>query len=354
VLTTEKDVHRTDRTIPLFAGEDTPHPDPSSPFADVGTNVHLEQMKDMLLTYNEYNRDLGYVQGMSDLLAPIYAVMQDDAIAFWGFQHFMDRMERNFLRDQSGMRKQLLTLDHLVQLMDPKLYLHLQSADSTNFFFFFRMLLVWYKREFQWLDVLHLWEVLWTDYLSSGFHLFVALAILEKHRDVIMEHLKHFDEVLKYVNELSTTIDLESTLIRAEALFRRFQRTVEAIDKKSNFPAPKLRQRPTRLSPTSSSSTVPASPGASANTSGVDAVTAGSTNSGGGDASASGGGSGGGNGSRDKGKRPASQGRVSSELEDVRPKVISPELRGLLSRKVEVLPRKVVRKEGEGLASLKK
>ncbi|KAK0101094.1 GTPase activating protein [Cadophora gregata] len=194
----EKDVHRTDRTIPLFAGEDTPHPDPSSPFADVGTNVHLEQMKDMLLTYNEYNRDLGYVQGMSDLLAPIYAVMQDDAIAFWGFQHFMDRMERNFLRDQSGMRKQLLTLDNLVQLMDPKLYLHLQSADSTNFFFFFRMLLVWYKREFPWLDILHLWEVLWTDYLSSGFHLFIALAILEKHRDVIMEHLQHFDEVLKY------------------------------------------------------------------------------------------------------------------------------------------------------------
>ena len=106
--------------------------------------------------------------------------------------------ERNFLRDQSGMRAQLLTLDHLVQLMDPALYLHLQSADSTNFFFFFRMLLVWYKREFEWSDILRLWEALWTDWLSSNFHLFIALAILEKHRDVIMEHLKHFDEVLKY------------------------------------------------------------------------------------------------------------------------------------------------------------
>lgn len=196
-------------------GEDIPHPDPDSPFADVGTNVHLEQMKDMLLTYNEYNKDLGYVQGMSDLLAPIYAVMQDDAVAFWGFVGFMDRMvrsrtalvyrpllttsqERNFLRDQSGMRKQLTTLDHLVQLMDPKLYVHLQSADSTNFFFFFRMLLVWYKREFEWADILRLWESLWTDYLSSNFHIFIALAILEKHRDVIMAHLKHFDEVLKY------------------------------------------------------------------------------------------------------------------------------------------------------------
>ena len=211
-------MHRTDRNIPLFAGEDTAHPDPNSPFAEVGTNVHLEQMKDMLMTYNEYNKSLGYVQGMSDLLAPIYAVMQDDAAAFWGFVGFMDRMvskrrsyvelfklsyshliqERNFLRDQSGMRVQLLTLDHLVQLLDPKLYLHLQKADSTNFFFFFRMLLVWFKREFEWLDVLHLWEVLWTDYLSANFHLFIALAILEKHRDVIMEHLQHFDEVLKY------------------------------------------------------------------------------------------------------------------------------------------------------------
>src|ERR1700755_2978451 len=92
VLHAEKDVHRTDRTIPLFAGEDIPHPDPDSPFADAGTNVHLEQMKDMLLTYNEYNKELGYVQGMSDLLSPIYAVMQDDAAAFWGFVGFMERM----------------------------------------------------------------------------------------------------------------------------------------------------------------------------------------------------------------------------------------------------------------------
>ena len=49
-------------------------------------------MKDMLRTYNEYNKELGYVQGMSDVMAPIYAVLQDDAIAFWGFVRFMDRM----------------------------------------------------------------------------------------------------------------------------------------------------------------------------------------------------------------------------------------------------------------------
>ncbi|KKA26607.1 hypothetical protein TD95_003417 [Thielaviopsis punctulata] len=232
----EKDVHRTDRNIAMFSGDDIPHPDPKSPFSEVGTNVHLEQLKELLLTYNEYNTDLGYVQGMSDLLAPLYAVIQDDALAFWCFQHFMDRMERNFLKDQSGMRSQLLTLDHLVHFMDPKLHEHLKSLDSTNFFFFFRMLLVWYKREFEWNDVLHLWEVLWTDFVTCSFHLFVALAIVEKHRDVMINHLKGFDEVLKYVNELSGTMDLDSTLIRAESLFRKFQRMVEAVDKKHNFP----------------------------------------------------------------------------------------------------------------------
>ncbi|KND93855.1 GTPase-activating protein GYP7 [Tolypocladium ophioglossoides CBS 100239] len=306
----EKDVHRTDRNVPIFQGEDTPHPDPNSPFADVGTNVHLEQMKEMLLTYNEYNKDLGYVQGMSDLLAPIYAVIQDDAIAFWGFQKFMERMERNFLREQSGMRAQLLALDQLVNFMDPKLWNHLQSADSTNFFFFFRMILVWYKREFAWLDVLRLWEGLWTDYMSAEFPLFVALAILEKHRDVIMEHLKAFDEVLKYVNELSNTIDLESTLIRAESLFRRFQRMVEAIDKKQNFPAPRpagpSSPGPWPQQPQSPSSSTPAKDNAAAN----------------------------------KGK---------AAEEPRQPKVITPELRKLLSRKVEVLPRKTVAQKGDGM-----
>src|ERR1700710_2217511 len=105
------------------------------------------------------------------------------------------------------MRLQLLTLDHMVQILDPKLYTHLEKADSTNFFFFFRMLLVWYKREFEWSDTLRLWESLWTDFYSSQFHTFFAVAILEKHRDVIMEHLQHFDEVLKYIHELSNTMD---------------------------------------------------------------------------------------------------------------------------------------------------
>ncbi|CEP13047.1 hypothetical protein [Parasitella parasitica] len=225
----DKDVHRTDRTVDIYADESMPNPDP---FMHVGTNKHLEILKSILCTYNVYNTELGYVQGMSDLLSPLYAVIGEEPLSFWAFAGFMERMKSNFYTDQSGMHKQLLTMDLLLQFMDPSLYKHFQRTDSTNFFFCFRWLLVWYKREFPWLDMLSLWEVLWTDYLSDKFHLFIALSILDQHRDVIIEYLKNFDEILKYTNDLSMTINLEETLQRAEILYYQFKQRVEAVDNK--------------------------------------------------------------------------------------------------------------------------
>jgi hypothetical protein len=130
------------------------------------------------------------------------------------------------------MHHQLLIMDHLLRFMDPSLYRHLQATESCNFFFCFRWLLVWYKREFPWDDMLTLWEVLWTDYLTDKFHLFIALAILDKHRDHIIQYLMNFDEVLKYMNDLSMTIDLQDILQRAEILFYQFKQRVDAIDSK--------------------------------------------------------------------------------------------------------------------------
>jgi len=74
---TEKDVNRTDRTLPFFAGEN---------------NVNLQLLSDILMTYVMYNFDLGYVQGMSDLLSPILFVMNDEVDAFWCFVGFMDKV----------------------------------------------------------------------------------------------------------------------------------------------------------------------------------------------------------------------------------------------------------------------
>ncbi|OAD77895.1 hypothetical protein PHYBLDRAFT_108322, partial [Phycomyces blakesleeanus NRRL 1555(-)] len=225
----DKDVHRTDRTIDFFEGDDLPNPDPDM---SVGTNANLEIMKDILVTYNFYNPDLGYVQGMSDLCAPLFVAMGNEAMAFWVFAKFMDRMKSNFLVDQTGMHGQLKTLDSLIRFMDPELYKHFEQTETANLFFCFRWLLVWFKREFQWEDVILLWEVLWTDHLSNQFIMFVALAVLDERRDIILKEMTQFDELLKYINDLSGTINLKSTLERAQVLFEQFRRQVKAMDNK--------------------------------------------------------------------------------------------------------------------------
>ena len=87
---------------------------------------------------------------MSDLCAPAYVVMgSDEALTFWCFVEIMNRMvsvdfgyvslvtesspqKQNFLRDQSGMKKQLLTLQQLIGVMDPELYRHLGMRFSTS------------------------------------------------------------------------------------------------------------------------------------------------------------------------------------------------------------------------------
>ncbi|KAH9287587.1 hypothetical protein KI387_031704 [Taxus chinensis] len=199
----EKDVVRTDRCLPYYDGDDNPN---------------LDRLRDILLTYAFYNFDLGYCQGMSDLLSPILFVMEDESEAFWCFVALMERLGANFDRDQNGMHSQLLALRKLVEHLDNALHNYFKQADCLNYFFCFRWILIQFKREFEYEKVMRLWEVLWTHYLSEHFHLYICIAVLKRHRKTIMEEQMDFDTILKFINELSCQIDLEATLRDAEAL----------------------------------------------------------------------------------------------------------------------------------------
>ncbi|PIA42389.1 hypothetical protein AQUCO_02000087v1 [Aquilegia coerulea] len=198
----EKDV-RTDRSASFYDGDDNP-------------NVTL--LRNILLTYSFYNFDLGYCQGMSDLLSPILFVMKDESESFWCFVSLMERLGPNFNRDQNGMHSQLFALSKLVELLDSPLHNYFRQNDCLNYFFCFRWVLIQFKREFDYEKMMRLWEVLWTHYLSEHFHLYVCVAILKKHRAKIMGEQMDFDTLLKFINELSGHIDLDVTLRDAEAL----------------------------------------------------------------------------------------------------------------------------------------
>lgn len=57
------------------------------------TTAHTAALRTILMTYHQYSPTLGYVQGMSDLLSPIYVVYDaDEASSFWAFVGWMKVM----------------------------------------------------------------------------------------------------------------------------------------------------------------------------------------------------------------------------------------------------------------------
>ncbi|XP_033370512.1 TBC1 domain family member 15 isoform X4 [Parus major] len=166
----------------------------------------------------DYRSLIGYVQGMSDLLSPVLYVMENEVDAFWCFVSYMDQMHQNFEEQMQGMKTQLIQLSHLLRLLDSGFCSYLESQDSGYLYFCFRWLLIRFKREFSFQDILRLWEVMWTELPCQNFHLLLCCAILESEKQQIMDKHYGFNEILKHINELSMKIDVEYILCKAEAI----------------------------------------------------------------------------------------------------------------------------------------
>eukprot|EP01114_Cavostelium_apophysatum_P024236 TRINITY_DN9425_c0_g1_i1.p1 TRINITY_DN9425_c0_g1~~TRINITY_DN9425_c0_g1_i1.p1 ORF type:complete len:655 (+),score=177.99 TRINITY_DN9425_c0_g1_i1:169-2133(+) len=206
----EKDVVRTDRTLDFYADENGPN---------------LKMLNEILITYTFYNYDLGYVQGMNELLSPILFVMgADESDSYWCFKGVMDVMEGNFHKDQNGMRIQLNAMSKMIQVLDSGLHEYLREHDALNMFFCFRWILIIFKREFSFFTIQRLWEVLWSNHLTPNFHFYIAAAILLRHRQEFIDKEMQFDDMVKYVNELAGKLHLEELLVDAEQTFYAFQR----------------------------------------------------------------------------------------------------------------------------------
>ncbi|KAL1238441.1 TBC1 domain family member [Trichinella pseudospiralis] len=211
----EKDVARTDRTHSYYEGAE---------------NANLTLLSCLLMTYMMYHFDLGYVQGMSDLLSPLLMIFEDEVDAFWAFVHFMEKSGTNFELNQSSIKSQFCQLRCLLDVVNPRLSEYLKSKDSGEMFFCFRWLLVLFKREFTFDDIFRLWEVLWTGLPCSNFHLLICLAILEMQTDEIIQRGCGLEDIVKLVNMLAFKIPLDEVLVIANGIYHQLE-TVQEKDK---------------------------------------------------------------------------------------------------------------------------
>ncbi|XP_077995337.1 small G protein signaling modulator 1-like [Glandiceps talaboti] len=207
----EKDVQRCDRNYYYF------------------TPANLDKLRNVMCTYVWEHLDVGYVQGMCDLVAPLLVIFDDEAKTYSCFCELMKRMAKNFPHG-GAMDSHFANMRSLIQILDSEMFeLMHQNGDYTHFYFCYRWFLLDFKRELVYDDTFSIWETIWAakHVASSYFVLFIALALVEYYRDIILDNNMDFTDIIKFFNEMAERHDAKAVLKIARDLVFKLQNLIE-------------------------------------------------------------------------------------------------------------------------------
>ncbi|XP_075218300.1 small G protein signaling modulator 2-like isoform X2 [Lycorma delicatula] len=208
----EKDVQRCDRNYWYFTPE------------------NLEKLRNIMCTYVWEHLDVGYMQGMCDLVAPLLVVFDDEGKTYSCFSLLMERMGANFPHNGGAMDTHFANMRSLIRILDSEMFeLMHQNGDYTHFYFCYRWFLLDFKRELVYDDVFVVWETIWAakHVASTHFVLFIALALVKTYRDIILTNCMDFTDVIKFFNEMAERHDAKAILSLARNLVLQLQLVIE-------------------------------------------------------------------------------------------------------------------------------
>ena len=144
---------------------------------------------------------MGYVQGMNELLGPIYYAFATDpsaewrahaeADAFFCFTQLMSECMNGFLKtlDHSrvGIQGQMAELNALLRRKDARVWATLERLAVNPQFYSFRWLTLLLSQEFELPDVLRLWDTLLADARRFEHLRHVCVAMVVRIRDRLLD-----------------------------------------------------------------------------------------------------------------------------------------------------------------------
>lgn len=193
-------------------------------------NHNLEKLRNVMCTYVwEHNKDIGYIQGMCDLVAPLLVIFDEESLTYACFSHLMERMAEN-LTDDNAMDSHFANMRSLTQVLDSEMYELIDAqGDYTHFYFCYRWFKLDFKRELLYPDVYMFWETIWTaqHIASAHFVLFLALSLVETYRNIILSESMNFTDLIKFFNERAEHHDAKYVLNLARNLVLKLQELIE-------------------------------------------------------------------------------------------------------------------------------
>ncbi|XP_064616309.1 TBC1 domain family member 13-like [Liolophura sinensis] len=195
-----------------------------------GQEAHWEVVERILFLYAKLNPGLGYVQGMNEILGPIYYTFASDAEkevqenaeadAFFCFTNLMSEIRDNFIKtlddSQCGIGYMMERMLMMLKKHDCRLFQLFETQEMKPQYFAFRWITLLLSQEFQLPDVLRVWDSLFADEKRFDFLIFVCCAMLILVRDDLLGG--DFPTNMKLVQNYPSTVDVQRILSKATEL----------------------------------------------------------------------------------------------------------------------------------------
>jgi len=203
--------------------------------------THSTVLSRILFIYGKLNPGVGYVQGMNEVVAPIYYCFCNDqnplfighaeADTFFCFTHLMGDIQDGFVKKldntEVGIQARIKNLNELLKKIDKQLWTHLEKHNVNPQFYSLRWLMLLLTQEFEMIEVFRLWDSLLSHPKRLDYLNYVCLAMMEGVRDKLIEE----DEFATLMETLQkeTNVDLERILATSFRLYKQYSKPEDMV-----------------------------------------------------------------------------------------------------------------------------
>lgn len=199
-----------------------------APLAE-GGEAHWEVLERILFLYAKLNPGQGYVQGMNEIVGPIYHAFACDpdpmwrkyaeADTFFCFTNLMGEIRDFFIKTldeaEFGINSMMSKLTNQVRVNDPEIWLRLHQQELCPQYYSFRWLTLLLSQEFPLPDVMRIWDSLFADESRFNFLIHICCAMILLLRDQLLAG--DFATNVKLLQNFPS-MDIQIVLSKAAAL----------------------------------------------------------------------------------------------------------------------------------------
>ncbi|XP_017300219.1 TBC1 domain family member 13 [Diaphorina citri] len=198
-----------------------------------GREAHWEVVERLLFLYAKMNPGQGYVQGMNEIIGPIYYTFATDPVlenrehaeadCFFVFTNLMGEIRDFFIKSldetESGINRLMSKLNQTMKQKDLEVWEKLYAIELHPQYYSFRWLTLLLSQEFPLPDVLRIWDSLFADELRFSFLNHICCAMILLVREDILAG--DFPSIVKLLQHYPSSVDIPTVISKAVELAGR-------------------------------------------------------------------------------------------------------------------------------------